>query len=343
MAKKKKGTLRSTYNRARKKKSVGGASRWIAPLRRLFYGACFVVVIVAGVLYAYQTLSAYWAEHRDLIGKSFLPEAKEGKLVLSSPGKEEGKRADAKPDTSGGMPGSSGAEDGFPSGAELPVCLRPVTEQVIRHEGYTVSYNSDYRVANWVAYQLTGQEAKSKRAERSNKFVRDPQVRGASAENGDYTRTGYDRGHLAPAGDMKWSTKAMRESFYLSNITPQKPGLNRGIWKDLEEQCRLWAMDSGAVLVATGPVLSGELKRLGKNRVAIPKRFYKVLCMRWNGRYEAVGFLFDNRDYDDTPLPSLMIPVDSVERVTQIDFFPSLPDEVEAPMEAVVHAEAWSF
>ena len=128
MAKKKKGTLRSTYNRARKKKSVGGASRWIAPLRRLFYGACFVVVIVAGVLYAYQTLSAYWEEHRDLIGKSFLPEAKEGKRVLSSPAKEEGKRADAKSDTSVGMPGSSGAEDGFPAGAELPVCLRPVTE-----------------------------------------------------------------------------------------------------------------------------------------------------------------------------------------------------------------------
>lgn len=335
MVKKKK----STYNRARKKKSVRGASPWITSLKKLFYSACFVVVVVVGVLYAYQTISTYLTKHDVRI----LPEAKKDKQVLHSQSPKKGKETDKKLDVSAEAPKSPKTTKGFPSGAELPVCLHPVTEQVIHHEGYTVSYNSDYRVANWVAYELTGQEAKSKRAERSNKFVRDPEVRGASAENGDYTRTGYDRGHLAPAGDMKWSAKAMRESFYLSNITPQKPGLNRGIWKDLEEQCRLWAMDSGALLVATGPVLSTDLKRLGKNRVAIPKYFYKVLCMQWNGRYEAVGFLFENRDYDNTPLNSLMIPVDSVEQVTQIDFFPALPDAVENPMEEVVHMEAWSF
>ena len=224
-----------------------------------------------------------------------------------------------------------------------PRCLDKVSQQIIRHEGYTVSYNSDYRVANWVAYELTSTEAKSKKNERSNKFVRDPQVKGASAENGDYTRTGYDRGHLAPAGDMKWSAKAMRESFYLSNITPQKPGLNRGVWKDLEEQCRMWATDNGALLIATGPVLTPDLKRLGKNRVAIPKLFYKVICTVQNNRYEAIGFLFENRDYGQISLKDLMIPVDSVEKVTHIDFFPTLPDEVEKRMEASVNKNAWSF
>ena len=168
-------------------------------------------------------------------------------------------------------------------------------------------------------------------------------VKGATATNEDYTRSGYDRGHMAPAGDMKWSAKAMRESFYLSNICPQKPGLNRGIWKDLEEQARLWAKENGSLLIVTGPVITDDLKRLGKNRVGIAKTFYKVICTITNGKPEGVGFLFDNKDYGKTPLKSMMIPIDSVEKVTGIDFFPSLPDSIENPMEAYVNDGSWSF
>ena len=171
----------------------------------------------------------------------------------------------------------------------------------------------------------------------------DPLVKGATALNEDYTRTGYDRGHLAPAGDMKWSMKAMRESFYLSNICPQDPDLNRGIWKELEEQIRLWASENGSLLVVTGPIITDDLRRLGKNRVGIPKRFFKVVCTQTAGRPEGVGFLFDNRDYGDTSLRSMMIPIDSVESVTGIDFFPSLPDSIERPMEASVNKSCWSI
>ena len=232
----------------------------------------------------------------------------------------------------------------LPKGSELPQLKRKRTEQIIQHEGYTVSYNADYRIANWVAYVLTDKEARSDKAERQNKFVVDPLVKGASATNEDYTRTGYDRGHLAPAGDMKWSEKAMRESFYLSNITPQKPGLNRGIWKELEEQIRLWARENGAVLIATGPVIPDEeLNRLGKNRVGVPRQFYKVLCMVVNNQLEGVGFLFENRDYGTTPLRQMMVPIDRVEQVTGIDFFPALPDDEERQMEATVHTDLWSF
>ena len=135
----------------------------------------------------------------------------------------------------------------------------------------------------------------------------------------------------------------MRESFYLSNICPQKPGLNRGIWKDLEEQARLWAKENGSLLIVTGPVITDDLKRLGKNRVGIPKTFYKVICTITNGKPEGVGFLFDNKDYGKTPLKSMMIPIDSVEKVTGIDFFPSLPDSIENPMEAYVNDGSWSF
>ena len=231
----------------------------------------------------------------------------------------------------------------FQEGAEIPRLKNKQKEQVIKHEGYTVSYNSEYRIANWVAYELTATEAKSKKTERSNKFVSDPQVKGATAMNEDYTRSGYDRGHLAPAGDMKWSAKAMRESFYLSNICPQKPKLNRGIWKDLEEQCRLWALDNGSLLIVTGPVITGDMKRLGKNKVAIPKSFYKVLCYHTEKGYKGIGFLFENRDYKNNSLKSMVIPIDSVEKVTGIDFFPSIPDDQEKEMEATVDWSSWSF
>lgn len=231
----------------------------------------------------------------------------------------------------------------IPAALEIPELQKKRTEQVIRHEGYTVSYNSDYCIANWVAYELTSEEATSKSVERSNKFTPDPAVKGATATNEDYTRTGYDRGHLAPAGDMKWSAKAMRESFYFSNICPQKPGLNRGIWKELEEQSRLWAKENGTLFIVTGPVITPELKRLGKNRVGVPEKFYKVLCYHTGKAYKMIGFIFENRDYKNQTLKSMAIPVDSVEKITQIDFFPQIPDVEERKAQSETDWAFWSF
>lgn len=324
-----------------KKKPAKKVSGWIVSLKRLFYMACFVVVMVAAALYVYQVAEPYIRDWD--WGKLGTEKIKE-EICKQTPSKNEPQETtkNVSEPTKKSAP-SRNASAELLKDVELPECGKGTTQQVIQHEGYTVSYNSDYRVANWVFYELTSAEAKSKDAERSNHFVRDPQVKGASAEDSDYKHTGYDRGHLAPAGDMRWSETAMKESFYFSNITPQKPGLNRGIWKELEEQCRLWAMDNGFLMIATGPVLSPALKRLGKNQVAIPERFYKVICTIYNGEYEAVGFLLDNRDYGKTPLQSLMISVDSVEQVTQIDFFSSLPDDIECRMEAEVNESAWSF
>lgn len=306
-------------------------------LKSLFYGACFAVMVVAGVLFVYEKLSPFWADFAAAVDK--------GKARTEAPGKEEAGTKERRPSVSLETRPEKKAkgEIRLPAHAELPVCVSKKTEQIIQHKGYTVSYNSDYRVANWVAYELTREEVQCAKAERKNKFVIDPKVKGASAMNEDYTGTGYDRGHLAPAGDMKWSAQAMHESFYLSNITPQKPKLNRGIWKDLEEQCRMWAVDNGMLLIAAGPVLQPDLKRMGKNRVAIPARFYKVICTVKDNQCEAVGFLFDNRDYGSRQLRDLMIPVDSVEAVTGIDFFPALPDVMERKMEAKVNRKAWSF
>ena len=304
----------------------------------MFIGAFIVVACFIGFLFIYDFFAAM-AGHEPVALEKKGQETVSSKKAVTAPkqkvqDKTSAKKAPAKPSTKTFK---------IPANTEIPRLKEKRQEQVIKHEGYTVSYNSEYRIANWVAYELTATEAKSKKTERSNKFVSDPQVKGATAMNEDYTRSGYDRGHLAPAGDMKWSAKAMRESFYLSNICPQKPKLNRGIWKDLEEQCRLWALDNGSLLIVTGPVITGDMKRLGKNKVAIPKSFYKVLCYYTEKGYKGIGFLFENRDYKDNSLKSMVIPIDSVEKVTGIDFFPSIPDEQEKEMEATVDWSSWSF
>ena len=320
------------------------ASSFMSSVKKMLLGVFAVVVCFIGVLFIYNWFYP--------VSKTRLVEKKQDRAEAivrpkisdkGGSGTSGKKAAQATKNKQTTNPKKETSAYTFQGGAEIPRLKNKQKEQVIKHEGYTVSYNSEYRIANWVAYELTATEAKSKKTERSNKFVPDPQVKGSTAMNEDYTRSGYDRGHLAPAGDMKWSAKAMRESFYLSNICPQKPKLNRGIWKDLEEQCRLWALDNGSLLIVTGPVITGDMKRLGKNRIAIPKAFYKVLCYHTEKGYKGIGFLFENRDYKDNSLKSMAIPIDSVEKVTGIDFFPSIPDDQENEMEAAVDWGRWSF
>ena len=330
MAKKKtKGRARAT----RRKK----ASSFVSSMRKLVVGCFAAVVCMVAALFIYDWLSARLGSRL-----SEDPSGDREKIAAPAPGSRKGPKEKGKKSPASVKEKRSSTYT-FPAGTEIPRLTGKRTEQIIRHEGYTVSYNSDYKIANWVAYELTASEAKSKKSERSNKFSPDPQVKGATATNEDYTRTGYDRGHLAPAGDMKWSGKAMRESFYFSNICPQRPGLNRGVWKDLEEQARLWAAENGSLLIVAGPVITDDLRRLGKHRVGVPKLFYKVLCYVSEGKPQGVGFLFENKDYGDTPLSSLMLPIDKVEEIVGVDFFYSLPDSVENLMEKSVDKNYWSF
>lgn len=324
---------------ARKPRKKGRkASSVLSSVKRMFIGAFIVVACFIGFLFIYDYFAP--AEgHKPVVSEEKKPGVVASEKAVAGPDQKAQDKTPAKK-----VPAQSSTKTfKVPANTEIPRLKEKRREQVIKHEGYTVSYNSDYCIANWVAYELTATEAKSKKTERSNKFVPDPQVKGATAMNEDYTRTGYDRGHLAPAGDMKWSAKAMRESFYLSNICPQKPKLNRGIWKELEEQCRLWALDNGSLLIVTGPVITSDMKRLGKNRVAIPKSFYKVLCYHTEKGYKGIGFLFENRDYEGSSLKSMVIPIDSVEKVTGINFFPSIPDDQEKEMEATIDWSSWSF
>ena len=218
---------------------------------------------------------------------------------------------------------------------EIPETLTRRDEQVIEHLGYTVSYNSFYKTPNWVAWELTRKETEGDE-ERTNKFLPDPELPEPRVTTSDYTRSGYDRGHMAPAADMKWSRQAMKESFYMSNICPQNRKLNRDDWGDLEESCRKWAEKYGTVHIACGPIYDTKSpKRIGKSRVAVPDRFFKVVLIYNRKNPMAMGFLFDNKAHHQN-LKNYMVTVDKVEEETGLDFFPKVPDSIEERIESTV-------
>lgn len=229
-----------------------------------------------------------------------------------------------------------GAEGNTPigqEGLEIPHYEVSRGGQLIRHLGYTVSYDADYKTPQWVAWTLTKSEATGTEP-RAKKFKPDPMIRGAKAYTTDYKNSGYDRGHMAPAADMKWSEQAMEESFYMSNVCPQNRNLNRGDWKDLEEQTRDWAQRYGAVSVTAGPIYTSRTPlRIGANRVAVPDAFFKVLLVNYPHHPKAYGFVFANKA-GSHPLTYYQLTVDEVEKLTSMDFFPALPDEIEQRIEA---------
>lgn len=222
----------------------------------------------------------------------------------------------------------------------IPKLDKAIVSQVIEHTGYTVSYNRKRRNPNWVAYELTAEEVDGKEP-RNGDFIPDPDLKGAQATDEDYKNCGWDRGHLAPAADMKWSKKAMEESFYLSNISPQNNNLNRGVWKSIEELTRDAAIKHKNVLVVTGPVFTKEkgLGKIGKNKVLIPNGFYKVLLINDCG-YKGIGFYCENKA-GKKKLSSYAVSIDSIEHITGIDFFHMLPDEIENTVESEYNWNIW--
>ena len=233
-------------------------------------------------------------------------------------------------------------EDSSTEELAIPRFTKSVKSQIIKHLGFTVSYNEQRRNPNWVAYELTAEEVKG-RISRGDDFVRDPMVIGRQADDTDYRKSGWDRGHLVPAGDMKWSHEAMQESFYMSNISPQDNNLNRGVWKSIEEKVRDIAVKYGRVIVVAGPVFTTKkgLGSIGKNRVIIPNAFFKVLLVN-NGSYEAIGFYCENVA-ERKALSSYVISVDQIEEIAGMDFFSALPDEVENIVESRTKLDVWGI
>lgn len=235
------------------------------------------------------------------------------------------------------LPDTSIPSTPTPAGLEIPAMTNGKQGQIICHTGYTLAYDAQNKTPQWVAWELTKAETQGKE-KRNDKFQEDPQVRGVKVTNNDYAGSGYDRGHMAPAGDMKWNAQAMEESFYMTNMCPQLHSLNAGDWNELENRCREWAKKYNKVYIVCGPIYREQRKAkyIGKNRIRVPDEFYKVVLIYEKQKTVALGFLFEHKK-GQKPLKEYLTTVDHIENITGLDFFPALPDDLEKRLEAEHH------
>ena len=235
---------------------------------------------------------------------------------------------------------------------EMPAPLKDRPEQILKRKGYTVSYNSETKNPNWVAWHLTKSHTYGSFQRREEVFSEDESVKAPRATNNDYFNSRYDRGHMCPAGDNKWDKGAMTQSFLFTNICPQNHGLNKYEWNDLEIQCRDWAREYGAVDIVCGPLYSSkggrykvgsshepQQKTIGRNKVWVPDAFFKVVLCR-QGRPKAIGFVYRNEGVKQLKTEAVRT-VDEVEALTGIDFFPALDDDMENRIEASANLSDW--
>jgi len=219
---------------------------------------------------------------------------------------------------------------------------------VVEHRDYTLGYWEEMRQAAWVVEELTPAKLE-RRHTRTVGFRVDPLIEAETAATTDYLNSGYDRGHLAPAADFTFDKTSMRESFMMGNISPQVPNLNRGGWATLEEWTRDAALrfcvsDNGArtqaLVVVTGPIITGAVARIGRNRVAVPHGFFKAVYAQMPPR-KMIGFVYWNRTDESNAVADHVVAVDEIERLTGLDLFSSLADKTEHSLESTSDCSCW--
>jgi endonuclease G len=213
--------------------------------------------------------------------------------------------------------------------------------EIINHSAITIGYNEWHEVPQWVGYVLRREHLQDC-VGRTNNFKVDPILRTGSSSPDDYKNSGYDRGHLAPAGDMKWSKSAMNESFYMSNITPQSPGMNRGKWAQLETLVRAWAKEADETLILSGPILKDGLPRIGRNAVSVPEEHFKVILRAKNRENKSIGFLM-TKNPTIQGLEGYALSVREIEKLTGLNFFPHLSQNEQDKIERQIDWSAWNF
>jgi len=215
------------------------------------------------------------------------------------------------------------------------------TGEIVRHNYYSLSYNERYEQAEWVAYVLKKAHLTYDDRKRPY-FIEDPKVRSKSADWRNYKGSGFDRGHLCPAGDRRFSEQAYNETFYTSNISPQDRAFNAGVWNRLEQQIRQWAKRYGTVFVVTGGVLEKGLQEIGDEDVDVPKYYYKIVAKGDSDAMEVLAFLMEGRE-SSKPLSEFAVSVSELEKRTGIDFFEKLPIAVQQKIEKKIDLKGWEF
>lgn len=215
-----------------------------------------------------------------------------------------------------------------------------VTEQLIAHTGFTVSYNQEWLISNWVAYKMNAQRL-IKKVDRHDNYIPDPAVNGKSADNNDFRGIKpYCRGHLAPSADMRWSVDSEQECSYLSNIVPQDTYMNSGVWNRIEEYVRNNVSNWGTVYICTGPIVEQGYQTVGANGVVVPQKFFKVLLRYNKDHWAAIGFIINNEECGGNMF-NYAVSVDEVEEQTGHNFFYNLPDNTEKEVESKYNRKDW--
>ena len=213
------------------------------------------------------------------------------------------------------------------------------TGVVVKRDAFAFSYSEEHEQSEWVAYELSSEDFSNRSFQRPF-FIEDPKVATRSADWRNYKNSGYDKGHLCPAGDRKSTFTSYRETFFTSNVSPQRHDFNEGVWNRLEQKVRYWSKKYEGLYVVTGGVLSDNLKVIGKEKVAVPNYFYKVLMTK--DQQKMIGFLIPHQK-SDRPLYEFVVDVDSIEKITGIDFYPKLSDAKEKALEKSDDYKKWSF
>ena len=215
-------------------------------------------------------------------------------------------------------------------------------DTIVEREGYALGYIEKHEQPAWVQYVMTAEEVSRRAAKRGDDFRPDPEIPTGSATPQNYTRSGYDRGHLAPAADMSFSVKTMSESFFMSNMSPQAPQFNRGVWSRLEKQVRHFAKREKRIVVVTGPILPSEKTiTIGANRVTVPEYYYKVIYDTTPPE-KMIGFVLPNKG-SKADLRTFAVTVDRVEELTGLDFFSTVPQTKQEQLERTISVESWDW
>ncbi len=225
---------------------------------------------------------------------------------------------------------------------DMPVTPDGIPEQILKREGYIVSYNKETKIPNWVAWHLTSEHTTGTYRRPSSAWHEDIEVPAPRATLADYRGVSWSRGHMCPAGDNKWSQNAMYETFLFSNCCPQNANLNSGDWNQIEMLCRRWAERYGDVYIVCGPVLfRQEHETIGSNKVVVPEAFFKVvLCL--NGTPKGIGFICRNTN-GGGKRDSYVNSISQVERITGITFFPHLPKDLSEKVKNQADLKLWDI
>lgn len=215
----------------------------------------------------------------------------------------------------------------FSPGGQTPIVvnakMRASTQQLC-YSDFAVLHSGITHGPLWSAEHLTPEHIDDARDNtRTNRFFVDKKLPpGESATLSDYKQSGFDRGHMSPAGD-RWDKKGMAESFSLANVVPQNPSNNRRIWARIEQAVRRLVEQSGDVYVVTGPLFSGrQLQTIGESRVLVPTQLYKVVYLPQ--RKLAFAVVVDNTPTNQYTVKT----VHELEAMSGLQF-PGIPDSLK--------------